>query len=527
MIRRSTVSVNGLTVCYRHAGSGPPVVLLHEMPRSSIALLPLIQVLAARFTVYAFDMPGHGCSDPLPIDRPDIEEYADALALTLEALQMPRVPVYGTHTGAAVALDLGNRYPERTSAVLLDALALFTERERDSFLRHYLPAFTPDWEGTHMAWLWSRVRDQYSFFPWHLPGTGARLNFAPPPLEQHHRVVLDILRAGDRYRIAYAAAVSYRAFDRLPTCRVPIAAMARDDDLLFTHLDRLPDNFPEKAVIRLGADRVIWASTVADWLSSHATETAPPPAEQSMALRFFHDPQGDILLRREGPAQGQPLVFLHNQPGSSLTARPLTRLIARHRPVYTIDLPGSGESTAGGDTIQRLRAAIDSEGLARFDLAGEFTGAVLAAKLAADMGRRSGVLTLIDAPPDGERLLELCASYPLDLLPFAWDGRHMMTAWHRQRDALMYSPWFDKRRPAMIAMPHAIDLAHLHECTIATLQGAEHEPDACRQLLSDPLGKILARRTQPPIMLPAGDARTVGAGFLDSMAMHFPAPESA
>ncbi len=483
------------------------------MPRSSIALLPLIETLSKRFTVYAFDMPGHGCSDPLPLEQPDIEDYSDALARALAALNMPRIPVYGTHTGAALALDLGNRHPDRVSAVLLDGLSLFTDYERDSFLRHYLTPFTPDWEGTHMAWLWSRVRDQYSFFPWHLPGTGARLAFPPPPLEQHQRVVMDILRAGDRYRVAYSASVRYRGGDRLATCQVPIATLAREDDLLFPHLDRLPNDLPNCDIIRLGTDRDVWARTIGDWLGAHATETPVAPAEQSPTTRFIHDAQGDILLRRDGPSQGRPLLFLHNQPGSSLTARPLTRLIAQRRPVLAFDLPGSGESSGGGDSTQRLAAAIDSLGLDDFDIAGEFTGVIAAAKLAASMGTRCRTLTLIDPPRDGAERAILQTAYPLDLMPLHWDGRHMMMAWHRQRDAMLYRPWFDKSRAAMIPMPYAVDLAHLQECAIATLQGAAQEPDACRALLAQSLEPLLAGFHTPPVIMPAADARILAAAF--------------
>ena len=44
-------------VMVRRAGSGPPVVLLHESPRSSAAFIPMIEALAERFTVIAPDTP--------------------------------------------------------------------------------------------------------------------------------------------------------------------------------------------------------------------------------------------------------------------------------------------------------------------------------------------------------------------------------------------------------------------------------------------------------------------------------------
>ncbi len=512
-MRRYTISVDGRTICYRRAGNGPVVILLHEMPRSSLAVVPLLLSLAARFTVLAFDMPGHGCSDPLPLDRPEIEDYSDALAAALAALGLARVPVYGTHTGAALALDLGNRHPERVSAVLLDGLALFTDLERDSFLRHYLEPFMPRWDGSHMAGLWSRVRDQYSFFPWHLPGRGARLTFAPPSLDQHQNVVLDLLKAGDRYRLAYAAAARYPALERIGSCLVPVTVMAREDDLLHSHLERLPDDFPRHAIQKLGSDRSLSAEAVSSWFAQYATAGAPEPVRQDGALRFVHDAHGELLLHTQGSDGERPLIFLHNQPGSSRTARPLTRLVARRRQVLTFDLPGSGESSAGGDLPRRLLDAIDSLAIETFDLAGEFIGAVAAIQAAAFAGARCRGLTLIDPPPDGEELSALRKSYPLDLLPLQWDGRHMMMAWHRQRDGLLYNPWYDKSRPAMIEMPRGVDIDLLQEAALATLQGAETEPESSRTLLSTRIGQFLSLRDDPPTVVRRMPLRHIAAAL--------------
>ena len=66
-----TILAGRRTIGYRRFGEGPPVVLLHASPRSSATLLPLGLRLAKRFTVFAFNSPGFGWSDPLPVDRPD------------------------------------------------------------------------------------------------------------------------------------------------------------------------------------------------------------------------------------------------------------------------------------------------------------------------------------------------------------------------------------------------------------------------------------------------------------------------
>ena len=72
-IARGFLTLPGRQVHYRRAGSGPPVVLLHQSPKTSEELVPLIAVLAEHFTVFAPDTPGYGLSDP--IAAPDKSGY--------------------------------------------------------------------------------------------------------------------------------------------------------------------------------------------------------------------------------------------------------------------------------------------------------------------------------------------------------------------------------------------------------------------------------------------------------------------
>ena len=132
-------------VMVRRAGSGPPVLLLHESPVSSAAFVPLIGSLAERFTVIAPDTPGYGGSDPLALHRPQIADYADALKETVDALGLERVALFGRHTGAAIAIAFSNRYPERVNGVVLEGCPAFTPEEMEELVASYLPPFRPVW----------------------------------------------------------------------------------------------------------------------------------------------------------------------------------------------------------------------------------------------------------------------------------------------------------------------------------------------------------------------------------------------
>ena len=111
-IQRAFATVGERQVHYRHAGEGPPVVLLHQSPASSAALAPLIRRLAARFSVIAPDTPGYGHSDPLvPADaEPGIDDYVDAMAALFDVLGLQRPALFGSHTGAIIATRFASLY---------------------------------------------------------------------------------------------------------------------------------------------------------------------------------------------------------------------------------------------------------------------------------------------------------------------------------------------------------------------------------------------------------------------------------
>ena len=127
-VQRHYVTVGDRQVHYRRAGSGPPVILLHESPLSSLMYAELAERLAGTFTALALDTPGYGESDPLPLPAPDIADYADALAETLDALGVAPLRRLRRAHRRGIALEFAARHPERVAAWSLDGLALFTER---------------------------------------------------------------------------------------------------------------------------------------------------------------------------------------------------------------------------------------------------------------------------------------------------------------------------------------------------------------------------------------------------------------
>src|SRR4051812_31802792 len=90
-------------------GAGPPLVLLHCLGVDH-KFWDFARPLAQEFTLYRYDLPGHGVS-PVPQHAYTIAELADQLASILEKHAITRPHVSGISLGGLIAQDFAARYP--------------------------------------------------------------------------------------------------------------------------------------------------------------------------------------------------------------------------------------------------------------------------------------------------------------------------------------------------------------------------------------------------------------------------------
>ena len=130
-IRRASarVRVDGceIDLHYRVAGDGPPLFALHPSPLDSAFLAPLMARLATHATVIAPDTPGFGFSDPVPGPIRDLAPCVRAMSALRAALGLAQVGVYGSATGAQIAVEWAKSEPEALSGVMLDNAAAFDD----------------------------------------------------------------------------------------------------------------------------------------------------------------------------------------------------------------------------------------------------------------------------------------------------------------------------------------------------------------------------------------------------------------
>jgi pimeloyl-ACP methyl ester carboxylesterase len=489
----------GRVVGYRRIGNGPPVVLLHASPRSSAALVPLARRLADRHTVFAFDTPGFGWSDALPIDRPDAADFGDALIEAFDALGIGHAGVYGSHTGAAIAVAAGQRHPGRVSALALDGYALFTATEQAEYLATYLAKLAPSWDGSHLAFLWSRVKDQFTVFPWYMIAQVARLPRPRPSPEFMQGVVVDFLAAGDSYRAGYAAAFRYDGLAELRRLTIPAVVLARSDDLLFADLDRVLEVPDCIAVQHLGEDHGEWAEAIQAAMARGGAGqlgAAPEPAEGG--LRVTPVPSGAFgITHHPGPAT-RPIVLLPAIPGSARGEAAMARALSRSRPVHVVDLPGFGASTWNGpmqpDAIAGgIRAALAIHGITEFDVVGLGESDSIAAALAG-----TARLVLVDPVPPPARATMIAEM--ADVTPRR-DGAHLLTAWHQLRDTTLFRPWFDDTPAHAIDCGTDPDTPRLHAIMTDWMRGGQQGAATLAAAMNAPYptrpAVVLARAGHP------------------------------
>lgn len=183
------------------AGEGPPLLLVHQTPRSVDEYAEVLPILAAQHRVIAVDTPGYGASDPVP-GQPEIADYAAALRAVLDELDIAKAIVVGHHTGALIAVEMAAASPERVDRLVLSG-PIYLDPEARARLRPLFEQWRVQKDGSHLKKKWDAMHAWL------------------PRADLVQRFVVDLLRAGETSEQGHLAAANYRMEDRLPLVRCP------------------------------------------------------------------------------------------------------------------------------------------------------------------------------------------------------------------------------------------------------------------------------------------------------------------
>lgn len=451
MIRRHFVDVtdpdgSAARVHYRRAGSGPPLLMVHQSPRSSEEFLPLIARWSRHFTCIAPDTRGFGQSAPLRGALPDCTDYARALVAFMDAIGLQRTAAYGFHSGAILLVNAAKLAPRRFSAIACGGYAVWTEQEKADFGARYTPPFHPEPHGAHLAWLWGRLLEQGWFFPWYRTQHTARLPAPHADAARIHASAMDCLSAGNGFALGYAAVLqASRDIPGPEEPTPPVLISAYDGDPLKAHLSRLGPIPPAWTVASVAAPADLEAAAFA-FLSAHPAPAAPSTTSAT--------DEGFVTVSTAGFSgqvhwRGQGDLWLH-APGSAISAAPVGDL--------ALDLPGHGLSdpwsgpemlAAWTDVVAAAAAALGQQPRR---VAGAGWSTILAKAVAARIGARWQPAE----PPPGSPADWHAQGLP-DITPDR-DGLHLLRAWRAVRAATLFNPWFQPSAQAAVAFDPA-DLA--------------------------------------------------------------------
>ncbi len=143
-----TADVGGRKISYAGAGQdGDVILLVHGYGGDRNSWLFLQEPLAARYRVYALDLPGHGTSAKDVGAGPEgpagtLGVLADAVTGVLDALGAERTHLVGHSMGGAVALAVAARDPGRIASLTLIAPSGFGPEINAGYLRGFADAQT-------------------------------------------------------------------------------------------------------------------------------------------------------------------------------------------------------------------------------------------------------------------------------------------------------------------------------------------------------------------------------------------------
>jgi pyruvate dehydrogenase E2 component (dihydrolipoamide acetyltransferase) len=137
-----TADVGGRKISYAGAGEdGDVILLVHGYGGDRNSWLFLQEPLAAKYRVYALDLPGHGTSAK-DVGDGALGVLADAVTGVLDALGAGRAHLVGHSMGGAVALAVAARDPVRIASLTLIAPSGFGAEINAGYLRGFADAQT-------------------------------------------------------------------------------------------------------------------------------------------------------------------------------------------------------------------------------------------------------------------------------------------------------------------------------------------------------------------------------------------------
>ncbi|MEM6712351.1 MAG: alpha/beta fold hydrolase [Pseudomonadota bacterium] len=236
---------DGKQLSYTDSGAGegqrdkPSLLFIHAFTCNASLWDGMIARFASRYRCLAFDLPGHGQSEPND-QASDMGLLADCAAAVLDAAGVETAHVCGLSIGGMIAQKFGLSYPERAASL---TIACSTGR--------LAPEAGPMWrarlEAISSKGIWSQVESTME--RWF--GEGLMARFEPADLDPIARMIATTTVAG---ALSCGRAVkAHDLLDELPALTVPTLVIGGEKDLSFpaSHPEALAQAIPGAKLVML------------------------------------------------------------------------------------------------------------------------------------------------------------------------------------------------------------------------------------------------------------------------------------
>ncbi|MDW3652248.1 MAG: alpha/beta hydrolase [Bacteroidia bacterium] len=347
---RAIFEIKGIDIQVRKMGSGYPLILFHDSPRSSRMMLGLAEELKDYFTLIMPDTPGCGLSDVVPHTPHTMAALIPYFKELFLQMGLKKFGLYGIGTGAQIAIRYSLIHPEQVEHLFLDDAIHLTDKQFEKIKKSYFPDLSPSYDGKHLMETWTFIRDMHRYFPWFMREKKNRIELKEDK-DYYGDYFLDMLDSGRYYKHVYSAAYNHAHLRNVEALKVKTSLFFDEGSRVYSLIKQLVDfktidnveiiDIPDSEKERSEIIRYVFRSNLPQVEGDKAYF---PPFILHRGQSFIQINSHNIHMWVEPGDDKMPLLLLPNPGESGYIWKEHMKKFSEGRTCVLISLPGQGES---------------------------------------------------------------------------------------------------------------------------------------------------------------------------------------
>jgi pimeloyl-ACP methyl ester carboxylesterase len=232
VVKRAFADVAEGQVHYWHGApahirlSDPPLLYLHPGPGTARHQVPLLNLFAEHIRVIAPDLMGMGDSAPAKPAAPALDYFADAVFRFLDSLGVESCYAMGSSLGGRVAVEMALQRPERIKKLVLNRIMMIAGEDLEEMKAKHAPQVSPDQSGAYIWFVWNRLRNLVTYFPWFKTDAAHMRKVDLPSADVLHMSFVEHIKMCATSHKAFTAYWNYPIAEKLAALKVPTLCRA-------------------------------------------------------------------------------------------------------------------------------------------------------------------------------------------------------------------------------------------------------------------------------------------------------------